>query len=72
MTAAASLREGMQDVSGPLITFFGLEKIPNFAAGILGSFVFFTAIHLLVAPALSQKFFPNAYTSGGKRGMNNW
>ncbi|KAF7974841.1 hypothetical protein HWV62_11215 [Athelia sp. TMB] len=72
MTAAASVREDMQYASGPLATFIGIEKIPNFAAGILGSFVFFTTIHLLVAPALSQKFFPDAYTSGGKRGMNNW
>lgn len=64
--------EYLQKASDPLVEFLGLAKISKFAEAILGSFVFFTVIHLLVAPAVSQKFFPDAYAKGGKRGMNNW
>ncbi|KZP21219.1 DUF887-domain-containing protein [Athelia psychrophila] len=72
MTAVPSAHEYLQSVSNPFVDFLGLAKISKFSGAIFGSFVFFTVIHLLVAPAVSQKFFPNAYTSGGKKGMNNW
>ncbi|KAF8643855.1 hypothetical protein AX16_008872 [Volvariella volvacea WC 439] len=52
----------------------GLAKLPEHFHTLVLSFLFFTAIHLVVAPYLSRKWFPVAYGEKlrSRLAKNNW
>jgi hypothetical protein len=70
---ADSVRAYLRDVSAPLlIDTLGLKMMPRHIDTLVGSFMFFTTIHLVVAPMLSQAFFPEAFGKAGRKAKNNW
>lgn len=50
----------------------GLKELPNNAATILKSFAFFTAVHLVVGPALSSWLSPATFRRMNRRHRNQW
>lgn len=50
----------------------GLTKLPTHLSTLGITFVFFTVVHQVLAPLASEKWFPVAYGSKGKRAKNNW
>ncbi|KAG6889816.1 hypothetical protein C0995_014293 [Termitomyces sp. Mi166 len=55
-----------------ITTTLGLTKLPPFLPTFFYSFVGFSVVHLLVAPWVSRKWFPEAYGSKNKRAQNTW
>ncbi|KAH8117182.1 DUF887-domain-containing protein [Phellopilus nigrolimitatus] len=63
----------LEDVSRPLAHGLGLTKLPAHFPILVGSAVFFWAVHIAVAPALSSAFFPGSYGRlKTARDRNNW
>ncbi|KAK0228799.1 TLC domain-containing protein [Armillaria fumosa] len=50
----------------------GLAALPPHLPTLLASLVFFTFVHLVVAPLASHAFFPETYSKMGRRARNNW
>jgi len=70
---ADTIRTYLRDASTPLLTdTLGLTMMPQHIDTLAGSVLFFTFIHLVVAPKLSQAFFPEAYGKADKKFQNNW
>jgi hypothetical protein len=70
---ANSVRTYLRDVSTPLLTdTLGLTMMPKHIDTLVGSFIFFTAIHLIIAPILSEAFFPEAFGKASRKARNNW
>jgi hypothetical protein len=70
---ADTIRTYLRDASTPLLTdTLGLTMMPKHIDTLVGSALFFTFIHLVVAPKLSQAFFPEAYGKADKKFQNNW
>lgn len=55
-----------------LAHYAGLEHLPPNIPYILASFLFFTVIHLVVAPLGSWLFLRSTYMSMDRKGRNNW
>ncbi|EIN07188.1 DUF887-domain-containing protein [Punctularia strigosozonata HHB-11173 SS5] len=66
----------MDDILHGLATYlsyaFSLKELPNNAATIVKSFAFFTAVHLVVGPALSSWLSPATFGKMNKRQRNQW
>jgi hypothetical protein len=70
---ADNVRTYLRDVSTPLLTdTLGLTMMPRHINTFVGSVLFFTVIHQVVAPTLSQAFFPEAFGKASRKAQNNW
>ncbi|KAJ8523149.1 hypothetical protein ONZ45_g356 [Pleurotus djamor] len=58
--------------SKPLADALGVAKLPDYASTIALFFFVFLTVHQVVAPSLSQRWFPVAYGTSNRRGKNNW
>lgn len=57
----------------PFITdTLGLKKLPPYLPTFVYAFLGFTFVHLVLAPWVSRRWFPVAYTSKGRLARNTW
>lgn len=65
-------RKHLRQAFVPFARGLGLSKFPDHADVFVLSFVSFTFAHLVLAPAVSQRFFPIAFGQAEKRAKNSW
>lgn len=56
----------------PFANSFGLSKLPDHGDVFLLSFVFFTFVHLVLAPTVSRWLFPTVFGKAERKARNNW
>ncbi|KAF7440604.1 hypothetical protein PC9H_000950 [Pleurotus ostreatus] len=69
---AKGLHDACANASRPVADFLGASKLPEHADTIFLSFLLFLAVHQVLAPHFSKKWFPVAYGTANSRGKNNW
>lgn len=63
----------LRALSVPFATKYGLVHLPDHFPLLVYTAVFYTFLHVVVAPVLSPIFAPVAYAKlKGRRGRNNW
>lgn len=62
-----------RSLAQPLADKFGLPHLPDHFSTLVYAVVFYTLLHVVVAPLLSPVVAPVAYAKlKGRRGRNNW
>jgi hypothetical protein len=64
--------DSFRQASVSLARLLNLKKFPDNASTIVVSFMFFTGVHLVVAPLLSSWLFPASFGQMKRRQKNQW